>query len=63
MLNQRREKVMSRLIDGECISAGNIPDADIRLRRLPGREQFFDLFKQVRGKIRRDKVFAAAKNR
>jgi hypothetical protein len=30
----------------------------IRLQRLPGREELFDLFRQVREKIRRDKETA-----
>lgn len=35
----------------------------IRLQRLPGREALFDLFRQVSGKIRRDKAVAYFRER
>jgi hypothetical protein len=47
-------------MEGEVMSRSR---EAIRLQRLPGREELFDLFRQVREKIRRHKEAALFRTR
>jgi hypothetical protein len=58
LILQMEGKIMSRFMEWGRTPSGNVPVEVIRLQRLPGREGLFDLFRQVREKIRRDKEAA-----